>query len=62
MTEGPTIRQQLSTIARRGNVPLPRVLEEWTERSAIREYLGGLSREDAEREAVHDTAAVLEVL
>lgn len=30
------------------------LIEDWTERAAIREYLGGASRASAELEAIHD--------
>jgi hypothetical protein len=56
-----TIRQQLAGIARRGVLLLDRVLAEHAERAAIREYLGGLSRDAAEAAAVEDTADVLGV-
>ena len=56
-----TIRQQLQGIARRGGLPLDRVVEEHAERAAIREYLGGMSRDEAEAAAVGDTADVLGV-
>jgi hypothetical protein len=55
-----TLRQQLQGIARRGGAPLARVIEEHAERAAIREYLGGLSRDEAEA-AVGDTCDVLGV-
>jgi hypothetical protein len=32
-------------------------LAEWEERAAVREYLGGLSRDDAEREAEAEVRA-----
>lgn len=56
-----TIRQRLSGIARRGGIPLARVTEEHEERAAIREYLGGMSREEAEVAAIDDVCDVLEV-
>lgn len=61
--EGPTttIRDQLADIARRGGLPLSRVVEEHAERAAIREYLGGMPREEAEAAAVGDTCDVLGV-
>ena len=36
------------------------ILEIWRERAAIREYLGGLSRVEAELRAVSDTEALLQ--
>jgi hypothetical protein len=56
-----TIHEQLAAIARRSRVPLARVVEEHAERSAIREYLGELPREEAEASAVVDTRDVLGV-
>jgi hypothetical protein len=56
-----TIRQQLQGIAHRGGLSIARVIEEHAERAAIREYLGGMSREEAEAAAVEDTADVLGV-
>jgi len=56
-----TIRQQLQRIARRGGLSIARVIEEHAERAAIREYLGEMSREEAEAAAVEDTADVLGV-
>lgn len=57
-----TIHQQLQGIARRGGLPIARVIEEHAERAAIREYLGEMSRDDAEAAAVEDTADALGVL
>lgn len=37
------------------------VKETWSERAAIREYLGGIPRETAERLALRDTCEVLGV-
>jgi len=56
-----TVRQQLQGIARRGGVPIARVVEEHAERAAIREYLGGMPRDEAEAAAVNDTADALGV-
>ena len=42
-------------------VELSEVLEEWTERAAIREYAGGMSRGSAELAAVHDIEARFEL-
>jgi hypothetical protein len=53
-----TIQQTLAGIARRVGIPIARVVEEHAERSAIREYLGGMSRAEAEQEAVNDTCDV----
>ena len=55
------VQEQLADVARRSGVPLVRVVEEHEERSAIREYLGGLPREEAEGAAVEDTCDVLGV-
>jgi len=56
-----TIQQKLAGIARRGGIPISRVVEEHAERAAIREYLGGMPREEAEAAAVEDTCDVLGV-
>lgn len=56
-----TVQEQIADVARRSGVPLVRVAEEHEERSAIREYLGGLPREEAEVAAVGDTCDVLGV-
>ena len=61
MKRAVTIQQQLAGIARRGGIPLSLVVEEHAERAGIREYLAGMSREDAEAAAVEDTCDVLEV-
>jgi len=61
VTEQVLLRERLAAIARRGRVPLARVVEEHFERSAIREYLGELPREEAEAAAVDDTRDVLGV-
>lgn len=57
----PTLQEQLVAIARRARLPIARVIEEHAERSAIREYLGGMPREEAEAAAVEDTRDVLGV-
>lgn len=56
-----TIKQQLSHIARQAGVSIARVTEEHAERSAIREYLGGMPRAQAEEAALGDTCNVLGV-
>ena len=38
------------------------VKEIWSERSAIREYVGGQSRWNAEQHAVYDTAEILNIM
>lgn len=46
----------LATFAKGRRIPLDEVREEWRERAAIREYLGGLRhRRNAELHAVSDT-------
>jgi hypothetical protein len=55
----PAVRAQLATIADQLGAPIDRVHEEWAERAAIREYLGGMSRAQAEREAVGDAREIL---
>ena len=54
-----TTHQHLQRIARRSHLPLARVVEEHAERAAIREYLGGMSRDEAEIAAIEDTADML---
>lgn len=51
----------LSLATRKSEVlaSMANVKETWAERAAIREYLGGMPRERAEREAVIDTARML---
>ena len=46
-------------IAKNTGHTIARVKEEFAERAAIREYLGGMSRADAERKATQDTSALL---
>lgn len=41
---------------------LDMVKEIWSERAAIREYLGGQSRWEAEQYAVYDTAEILNIM
>ena len=38
---------------------MERVRETWIERAAIREYLGGMPRAQAEMHAIHDTCEAL---
>ena len=56
-----TIQQKLDGIARRSGLPIALVVEEHAERAAIREHLGGMSREEAEAAAVEDTCDVMGV-
>ena len=56
-----TVQQQLQGLARRGGIRFALVAEEHAERAAIREYLGGMSRADAEIAAIADTADVFGV-
>jgi antitoxin component of RelBE/YafQ-DinJ toxin-antitoxin module len=55
----PAVRAQLAEIASKHGVPIDVLHDEWSERAAIREYLGGMPRAKAEREAVGDACAVL---
>lgn len=48
----------LEVIAKRAGLLRARVVEEWTERAAIREYVGGAKRADAETDALMDVEAV----
>ena len=50
---------RLAGLAKRHGVDLSRLLEEWAERAAIREYLGEIPRAEAERLAVVDACAAL---
>jgi hypothetical protein len=50
---------QLAAISAAHGVPLDRLLEEWSERAAIREYLGGMPRDETELAAIHDACDVL---
>lgn len=54
-----TIRDQLEDVARRSGVPIDRVVEEHSERAAIREYLGNMTRDEADQAAIGDTCAML---
>ena len=56
-----TIQQKLAGIARRGGILIARVVEEHAERAAIRAYLGGMPRAEAEVAAVGDTCDALGV-
>jgi hypothetical protein len=51
--------ERLTAIATEHGVPLDRLLEEWSERAAIREYLGGMPRDEAELAAIRDACDVL---
>lgn len=53
-----TARDQIAAIAARHSVSLDLLLEEWSERAAIREYLGGMPRSHAELAAVRDVCDV----
>ena len=55
----PAVRDQLAAIARQHDMPIEVLHEEWAERAAIREYLGGIARAKAEREAVGDACSML---
>lgn len=52
------LKKQIASIARRAHVPVERVVEEHSERAAIREYLGGMPRAEAEIAALEDTCDV----
>ena len=53
-----TVKKQLASIARRTRISVASLTEEHAERSAIREYLGGMPREAAEEAALQDTCDV----
>lgn len=59
--DGPSQYEKLKGISRRAGVPIAQVIEVFTERSAIREYLGEMPRPAAEDAALEDTCDVLEV-
>lgn len=46
--------EQLGELARECDAPVDEVIEEWSERAAAREYLGGVSRDVAEFLAMDD--------
>lgn len=50
---------RLAGLAKRHGMKLDLLLEEWTERAAIREYLGEIPRAEAERLAVVDACEAL---
>ena len=47
--------ERLSEFARERDVPAFAVILEWEERAAVREYLGGVTRDEAEALAFNDT-------
>ena len=53
-----TLKKQIADIAKRAGLPIARVVEEHSERAAIREYLGGMPRAEAETAALEDTCDV----
>jgi hypothetical protein len=57
--DSPSQYDRLKAISRRAGVPIAQVIEVFTERSAIREYLGEMSRSAAEVAALEDTCDVL---
>lgn len=58
MTEAERVKQiddYLVVVARARRIPVAEVREEWSERAAVREYLGGIRhRRNAELHAVSD--------
>jgi hypothetical protein len=48
--------EYLTRVAKRSGRPLAEVIENWEERAAIREYMGGQKRAHAERDALDDVA------
>jgi len=60
-TDSPSQYERLKVISRRAGVPIAQVVEVFTERAAIREYLGEMARPAAEDAALEDTCDVLEV-
>lgn len=55
----PLQSERLALIAKRSKRTIEDVTELWHERAAIREYEGGRSRRDAERDALNDVADVV---
>jgi hypothetical protein len=53
-------RPAVTAIALEFGVDAYELLEDWEERAAIREYQGGQSRQEAERQAVGDVRAMAE--
>lgn len=49
----------LALLARAHGFPVAELVEEWEERAAIREYLGGATRDVAEADALSELAAVM---
>lgn len=56
--EPPPPEDIFARLARETGQPRARVLEEWGERAAIREYLGNLPRAEAELRAIEDVRDV----
>ena len=54
----PTTPDAMDELAAETGQTRARVLEEWGERAAIREYLGGMSLAEAERRAIDDVRAI----
>jgi hypothetical protein len=50
---------RLALIAKRSKRTIEDVTERWHERAAIRQYDGGATRRDAERDALNDVADVV---
>lgn len=48
------IKLQVRTLAHRYGLPEQHVIEHWSERAAVREHDGGMTRDDAERAALGD--------
>jgi len=59
--QDPNIRVELGRLAKVAKVSLEHATETWSERAAIREYLGGFPRNIAEGRALVDAARVLGV-
>jgi hypothetical protein len=57
--ERPTVPPAIAGIAKRTKRSVAEVQETWSERAAIREYVGGHGRAEAERLAYADTEALL---
>lgn len=55
----PTPLEQVRLLGEQAGVDIDEVVELWSERAAVREYDGGQSRADAERDAVGDVRRLI---
>jgi hypothetical protein len=52
------MKKEIASLARRSRISVASLTEEHAERAAIREYLGGMPRAEAEKAALADTCDV----